>query len=99
MILGSVDSHDVPDMLHEEAPKGYIMGLGRDCPVPKRSHLYKGNFEDPGRPMCRYGWNRKEYGYSIWRGNLGDLGICKICMARATESLPSVENPYEKSAE
>jgi hypothetical protein len=66
----------------------YIRGLGRDYPVPKRSHLYFGNFDYVGDPLCCYGWNRADdegdgSGYSIWRGNTGKLGICKICLRRA----------------
>jgi ribosomal protein S14 len=66
----------------------YIRGLGRDYPVPKRSHLYFGNFDYVGDPLCRYGWNRDDdegdgSGYSIWRGNTGKLGICRICLRRA----------------
>lgn len=75
-------------------PLGYITGLGRDVPHPKLAHLYKGNFGDPGLGMCRYAYNRKEYGYSIWRGNEGQNGICKICWKRAMAGLDGIENPY-----
>lgn len=44
--------------------------------------------------MCRYGWNRKQYGYSIWRNNTGQYGHCKICIKRAEAGLDGVENPY-----
>jgi hypothetical protein len=67
-----------------EIPAGYIAGLGRDYPHPKLAHLYKGDFDDPGLPLCRNGWNRFGHtGYSIWRGNVGVDGICKVCMRRA----------------
>lgn len=79
-------------------PSGYIMGLGRDVPHPKRAHLYKGDFSDPGLGMCRYAYNRKEYGYSIWRGNDGELGVCKICYKRAMQGLDGIENPYYTEA-
>lgn len=74
--------------------EGYVHGLGRDIPAPRRSHLYKGDFSDPGLPMCRYGWNRKEDGYSIWRGNVGEDGVCKICWKRAMKGLDGVDNPW-----
>jgi hypothetical protein len=68
-------------------PDGYIMGLGRDVPHPKLAHLYKGTFDRPGKPMCVRGWNRSRDPlcgeYSIWRGNAGENGVCKICMSRA----------------
>jgi hypothetical protein len=74
-----------------EIPEGYVVGLGRDVPHPKRSHLYKGEFSDPGDPMCRYGWNRDDgTSYSIWRGNYGDAGVCRICLRRAQAGLPPV---------
>lgn len=71
-------------------PEGYITGLGRDVPHPKLAHLYKGSFEDPGLPMCYYGWNRGDR-YSIWRNNIGERGICKICLKRANKGLDGVE--------
>lgn len=76
---------------------GYITGLGRDYPHPKRSHLYKGTFADPGLPMCRYGWNRDSgSSYSIWRGNVGEKGICKLCLKRAAKGLDGVEPAGEE---
>ena len=74
-------------------PDGYITGLGRDVPNPPLAHLYKGDFTDPGKPMCRYGWNRDDgTSYSIWRGNVGRKGICRICMRRARAGLPPIES-------
>lgn len=72
-------------------PEGYITGLVRDPGCEnKLSHLYKGDFADPGMPMCRYGWNRDDgESYSIFRGNIG-RGICKICMRRAKAGLEGV---------
>ncbi len=65
-------------------PTGYILGLGRDVPHPKTAHLYRGTFADPGLPMCRAGWNRDDgQAYSIWRGNMGEDGICGRCLRRA----------------
>lgn len=79
-------------------PKGYTPGLGRDYPHPKRSHLYKGDFGDPGLPMCKWGWNRDDgESYSIWRNNIGDKGICKICMRRAKQGKDGVESNYDYS--
>lgn len=64
--------------------KKYIPGLGRSVPHPKLAHLYEGPFQDPGWPLCRYGWNRDGgTSYSIWRNNVGDAGICRICLRRA----------------
>lgn len=78
-------------------PGGYIAGLGRDIPYPRLAHLYKGTFADPGLPMCRRGWNRDGgESYSIWRGNLGDGGICRICLRRAKAGLDGVEAKQDK---
>lgn len=77
-----------------KVPKGYITGLGRDIPHPRIAHLYQGTFGDLGLGMCRYAYNRKEDGYSIWRGNEGIYGICKLCMNRAQKGLDGVDNPY-----
>ncbi len=74
-------------------PDGYIAGLGRDYPHPNLAHLYKGTFADPGLPMCRRGWNRDGgQAYSIWRGNLGEGGVCRICLRRALEGKEGVES-------
>lgn len=74
-----------------DIPAGYILGLGRDYPHPKLAHLYKGDFSDPGLPMCRRGWNRDDgESYSIWRGNMGKNGICKVCLRRARAGLQGV---------
>lgn len=80
-----------------DIPPGHIMGLGRDHPYPRVAHLYKGTFSDPGLPMCRYGWNRDGgASYSIWRGNAGRNGICKVCMRRARAGLDGVESPVSE---
>lgn len=77
-----------------DVPDGYIAGLGRDFPPPPLAHLYKGDFSDPGFPMCARGWNRDDgESYSIWRGNVGKKGICKTCMRRALEGKPPIEAP------
>lgn len=46
--------------------------------------------------MCKRGYNREE-GYSIWRNNVGDRGICKICLRRAQEGRDPIPWPkYEE---
>lgn len=74
-------------------PEGYVIGLVRD-PLPenrKVAHLYKGTFNDPGDPMCSRGWNRDDgASYSIWRGQVGEVGICLVCRRRAKSGLPPV---------
>lgn len=55
---------------------GYLPGLGRNFPHPEKSHLYKGPFNDPFKPMCKRAWNRDDgKGFSIWRNNIGKEGI------------------------
>ena len=76
---------------HLGIPDGYTAGLGREYPQPPLSHLYEGSPENLGYPMCRFGWNRDEgQSYSIWRGNVGEKGICKICLRRALAGLDGV---------
>ena len=80
--------------------KKYRPGLGRDYPYPQRSHLYEvgKHSMDFGNPMCRYGWNRDGgESYSIWRGNVGDKGICKICVRRASAGLKGVEPAIQQA--
>ena len=73
-------------------PDGYILGLGRDYPKPRLAHLYHGDFQNPGNPMCRRGWNRDGgTGYSIWRGNYGTHGVCAICLRRARAGAGGVQ--------
>jgi len=77
----------------DEIPDGYIPGLGRDYPHPKKAHLYKGDLSDPGKPMCKRGWNRDSgQSYSIWRGNFGRDGLCETCLKRAKQGLDGVES-------
>lgn len=66
-------------------PTGYIAGQSRDHDDDhKVTHLYKGDFTDPGFPMCVRGWNRDNgRSYSIWRGNVSNGGVCAICFRRA----------------
>jgi hypothetical protein len=80
------------DMRLFGVPEGYITGLGRDYPHPKLAHVYKGTLADPGKPMCRRGWNRDNgQAYSIWRNNIGEKGICLICLRRAQKGLDGVD--------
>lgn len=79
---------------HASTPEGFVIGLERtawrgangEVRHRKYAHLYKGDFEEPGWPMCRGGWNREDgAGYSIWRGNAGEDGVCPYCKKRAIE--------------
>lgn len=80
-------------------PEGYIVGMGRNPGEEKLvSHLYKGNYWNPGLPMCLRGWNRSDgYRYSIFRGNVSDAGICKVCLRRAHKGLDGVESRQRKT--
>ena len=77
----------------KDIPEGYIPGMDRsDRGNYKVTHLYKGTFSDPGLPMCINGWNRcKHTDYSIWRNNISDKGICKVCLSRAQQGLDGVQ--------
>ena len=56
------------------------------------SHLYKGDFSNPGYPMCKNGWNRDNgESYSIFRNNISKKGVCKVCLRRAKLNLNSIE--------
>ena len=88
---GAANGNELMSAIVEEVPDGYIAGLGRDYPHPPLAHLYKGDFSDPGLPMCRHGWNRDGgESYSIWRRNTGRKGICRICLRRARLGLDGV---------
>ena len=72
------------------------------------THLYKGTFSEPGFPMCSRGWQRKwydkdgkieDYEYSIFRNNVSNAGICKVCQRRADAGLPPIERPPDKRRE
>lgn len=70
--------------------KEYITGVFRgDNGENMVTHLYDGDFSNPGYPMCSRGWNRKwydkdgkieDYEYSIFRNNISNVGICKVCL-------------------
>jgi hypothetical protein len=71
--------------------RGYITGLGRDYPRPKKAHLYRGTFSEPIEPLCKRGWNRGEREFSIWRNNIGSEGICRHCIRKARKELRKEE--------
>ena len=85
---------------------GYISGMFRGENGGRIvSHLYKGDFSKPGFPMCANGWNRKyfnekgelvDWEYSIFRGNISDAGLCKVCWRRMMKDLPPIEKPKSK---
>lgn len=73
----------------------YVTGLDRND-QHLVAHLYKGTFDNVGRPMCVRGWNRSDgQGYSIFR-NCGNR-ICKVCMRRAREKKPGVKSRFRKT--
>lgn len=77
---------------------GYIEGMDRgDAGERRVSHLYKGDFNDPGLPMCQRGWNRGEDGYSIFRGVQSPKGTCAICLRRAIGGNEGVVNKYDNA--
>lgn len=77
-----------------DIPDGYISGLSRRRENPRIAHLYKGDFSDPGQPMCRNGYE-KAGDFSIWRNNIGPDGICKVCLRRAHANLDPAPWPEE----
>ena len=75
-------------LIENEMP-GFIIGLDRspNSQYRFRSHIYKGDFSEPGDPMCPRGWNReKGESYSIWRNNLG-TDICRTCIKNTLKEL------------
>lgn len=76
-----------------EIPKGYITGMNRHSYNGENvtTHLYKGDFNKLGNPMCKYGWNDPWGGYSIFRNVVSNKGVCKICLRRANQGLKPVE--------
>lgn len=71
-------------ILNREPTMGVIMGLARNKEhfESLHCHLYYGTFNEPGEPLCPYGYNDGKDGYSIFRGNVG-RGICKLCLKKA----------------
>lgn len=69
----------------------YVLGMDRSTQGKyMRSHYYllkNGEYE----PMCRFAWNRDDgESFSIWRGHMGNRGLCKICLKRAQQGLGGV---------
>lgn len=69
----------------------YVIGMDRSPEGESgRSHLYL-ETEDGYEPMCGYAWNRSGgESFSIWRGHVGNKGICKTCQKRADQKLNGV---------
>lgn len=86
--------------------KEYVTGVFRGDNGDKMvTHLYQGNFHEPGYPMCSRGWQRKwydkkgnlkDYEYSIFRNNVSKAGICSVCLRRAKNELKPIEKPATK---
>jgi hypothetical protein len=86
--------------------KDYTPGMFRgDNGSNMVTHLYHGDFNDPGFPMCSRGWQRKwynekgeleDYEYSIFRNVVSSAGLCSVCMERARKGLPAIEKPASK---
>ena len=84
-------------MPHYTNPEGreYITGMDRrGNGQNKKTHLFDGDFSDPGLAMCQWAYD-EDGGYSIWRGNISNKGICSICKRRADEGLDGVSPPLE----
>lgn len=78
-------------MINVDIPEGYKPGIDRIGGESKITHLYKLNEDGEfGYPMCSDGWNRGEYGYSIFRGHISKVGICSTCLERARKGLDGV---------
>lgn len=73
-----------------DIPTGYIAGAHR-LNDNALTHLYEGDFNNVGRPMCSYGYNDPFGGYSILRNRVGKKGICTKCLKRAKDGLEGVE--------
>lgn len=81
-------------VLTSDIPEGYITGLSRRRVWRDRSgevqytvaHLFKGDFSDPGQPMCKRGYEA-DGTWSIWRGQIGPKGICSVCLRRTRANL------------
>ena len=77
---------------------GYILGLERGYEAEKRfvSHIYKGQYDNLEKPMCKRGWNRDEgTAFSIWRNNIG-RGICKNCLKNTLKEIKMESGKIKK---
>jgi hypothetical protein len=69
----------------------YITGSGRGnsgYDLLEETHLYevanKGKTGESYLPLCSRGFNRYfGSGFSIFRGNVGSIGVCQVCEGRA----------------
>lgn len=64
------------------------------------AHIYacRTNTMDPFAPMCVRGWNRSDgAGFSIFRGLVGNVGVCHTCQKRSNAGLPPVKSRYRKT--
>lgn len=83
------------------AGREYVTGLDRSTRWGGHagdhivSHLFDGTFGDPGKPLCRKAYDM-DGGWSIWRGNVGSKGICKVCKRRADAGLNGVDPLIER---
>lgn len=72
----------------------FTVGMDRNDQDKVVAHLY----EETGSgdeyrltPMCERGWNRSDgAGFSIFRGNASEAGICKVCVRRRREDRPAI---------
>lgn len=74
--------------------KIYITGLGRannNYDLLDETHLYEVTDDDGYYPLCSRGFNR-DYGlgFSIFRGNVGDIGVCQVCEGRGAKQRPGL---------
>lgn len=77
--------------------RNYVVGQDRNTDDVV-AHLYKGTFNAPSLPMCVRGWNRSDgERYSIFRGIVGNRGICKVCFRRAVARKDGVESRERKT--
>ena len=82
----------------------YVTGVFRgDNGQNMVTHLYQGDFSNPGFPMCSRGWQRKYFDkngkienweYSIFRNNVSNAGLCITCLKRAEKGLMPFDKPY-----
>jgi len=79
-----------------EVPEGYITGTYRLKSETTSTHLYKGSFDNIEGPMCKRGYNTPEGGFSIFRGRVSPMGICRTCMKRAQQGLGVIEIEEKK---
>ena len=85
---------DTPTSKEQPRILGYVTGMGRNPGEEKQcSHLYAEYDDGTYLPMCRKGWNRSDGGrFSIFRGNIGQKGVCKVCQRNADAGKQGVES-------